>query len=156
MKSIPTSKTANNVEILKNIINKYNKKTVPDFLQSIIQAGDRAELELFRTLRLGPNFQLVLAQAVAELDMESRQRGDTFIDHFIELCAPKDNTFNTTQTTCLFLQWCKEQRIVPGEFLLELYCVLDKSIPKVNCFTLQGQSNAGKLVGWLVLGLTAL
>ena len=33
---------------------------------------------------------------------------------------------------------------MPGEFLLELYCVLDKSIPKVNCFTLQGQSNAGK------------
>lgn len=68
VKTIPASKTANKVEILKSIINKHNKKTIPDLLQCIIQSGDRAELELFPTLRLGPNFQLVLAQAVAELD----------------------------------------------------------------------------------------
>ena len=144
IKSLPTSKTANKVEILKNIINKHNKKTVPDILQSIIESGDKSELELFRTLRLGPKFQLVLCQAVTELEMESKKRGETFIDHFIENKVPKENTFNTTQTTYLFLQWCKEQNIVPGQFLLALYCVLDKAIPKVNCFTLQGQSNAGK------------
>ena len=73
IKSLPTSKTANKVEILKNIINKHNKKTVSDILESIIQTGDKAELELFRTLRLGPNFQLVLSQAVTELEMESRK-----------------------------------------------------------------------------------
>lgn len=144
VKTLPTSKTANKVEILKNIINKYNKKTIADLLASIIEGGDRSELELFRTLRLGPNFQLVLSQAVTELDMESKKRGETFIDHFLESCTPKENTFNTTQTTYSFLQWRKEQRIVPGEFLLQLYCVLDKSIPKVNCFALQDQSNAGK------------
>lgn len=129
---------------MKNIINKHNKKTVPDILESIIQTVDKAELELFRTLRLGPNFQLVLSQAVTELEMESRKRGETFVDHLIDSCTPKENTFNTTQTTYLFLQWCKEQHIVPGEFLLQLYCVLDKAVPKANCFTLQGQSNAGK------------
>ena len=144
IKSLPTSKTANKVEILKNIINKHNKKTVSDILESIIQTGDKAELELFRTLRLGPNFQLVLSQAVTELEMESRKRGETFVDHLIDSCTPKENTFNTTQTTYLFLQWCKEQHIVPREFLLQFYCVLDKAVPKVNCFTLQGQSNAGK------------
>ena len=126
VKTLPTSKTANKVEILKAMIKKHNKKTIPDLLQCIIQSGDRVELGLFRTLRLGPNLQLMLAQAVAELDMESKHRGDTFIDHFIENCIPKDNTFNTTQTTYLFLQWCKEQRIVPGEFLLDWTSLFQK------------------------------
>lgn len=143
-KVLPTSKTANKVEILKTIITKHNKKTVPDLLQSIIEMGDKSELELFRTLRLGPNFQLILSQALSELELEARQRGDTYIDHYIQNCSYKENTFNVTQTTYLFLQWCKEQRIVPGEFLLQLFCVLDKALPKINCFTLQGQSNAGK------------
>lgn len=141
-KTLPTSKTVNKVEILKGLINKHNKKTIPDLLQSITETGDRAELELFRTLRLGPNFQLALAQAVSELDLEDR--GDTFVDHFVQSCTYKDNTFNIIQTTYLFLQWCKEQKIVPEEFLLQLFCILDKSLPKFNCFTLQGQSNAGK------------
>ena len=72
MKTLLTSKTANKVEILKGTINKHNKKTIPDLLQCIIESGDRSELELFRTLRLGPNFQLVLAQAVSELDLEAK------------------------------------------------------------------------------------
>ena len=111
VKTLPTSKTASKVEILKNIIYKYNKKTVPDLLQSIIQSGDRAELELFRTLRLGFNFQLVLAQAVTKLDMESRKSGETFIDHFIEPCTPRDNTFNTIQTTYLFLNGARNSEL---------------------------------------------
>ena len=80
-KTLPTSKTANKVEMLKGLINKHNKKTISSLLQSIIETGDRAELALFRTLRLGPNFQLVLAQAVSELDLEAKHRGDIFVDH---------------------------------------------------------------------------
>ena len=104
VKTLPTSKTANKVEILKAIIKKHNKKTIPDILQCIIQSGDRAELELFRTLSLGPNFQLVLAQAVAELNMESKHRGDTFIDHFIENCKNLKTTHSTLHR--LFTYFC--------------------------------------------------
>ena len=60
------------------------------------------------------------------------------MDHLIDSCTPKENTFNTTQTTYLFLQWCKEQHIVPGEFLLQLYCVLDKAVPKVGWLVVFG------------------
>ena len=52
-----------------------------------------------------------------------------FRDEMMMMMLRKNDDVNTTQTTYLFLQWCKEQQIVPGQFLLALYCVLDKAIP---------------------------
>ena len=48
------------------------------------------------------------------------------------------------KTACLYSEWCREQNIITGEFLLELYSILDRVYPKKNCLMLQDASNAGK------------
>lgn len=48
------------------------------------------------------------------------------------------------ETIVTFNEWCWEQEIRPGDFLMKLYCILEKSYSKINCFMLQGTSNAGK------------
>ena len=80
---LPSSKTAAKVDILKDLIKKYNKTTTEELLRGIVQNGDKDDLALFRTLCLGPWFKDVLLQAISELDIESKQRGDTLVDKLI-------------------------------------------------------------------------
>ena len=144
IKIMKPCKTANKVDVVKDFIRKYNQKTVTDLLVAIMDTGSLEELETFRTLRLGPQFQLVFAQAVQELEIESQQKGETFIDLFAERCPLQEGCMNVFTTACLYTEWCREQNLITGEFLLELYSILDRVYPKKNCFMLQGASNAGK------------
>ena len=144
VKIMKPSKTASKVDVVKDFIRKYNEKGVTELLVAIMDRGSLEELETFRTLRLGPQFQLVFAQAVQELEIESQQKGETFIDLFADRCPLQDNVLSTFQTSCVYTDWCMEQNIITGEFMLELFCILDKVYPKRNCLMLQGASNAGK------------
>ena len=144
VKVMKPSKTANKVDIVKDFIRKYNEKGVTELLVAIMDRGSLEELETFRTLRLGPQFQLVFAQAVQELEIESQQKGETFVDLFAERCPLQEDCLSVYQTACLYSEWCREQNLITREFLLELYCILDKVYPKRNCFMMQGASNAGK------------
>ena len=94
----------------------------------------------------------LVGKRTAQKDIPVDIKSDSQVNsNFLNRWSPASLTFNNyfylflyLYTTNLFLQWCKEQKIVPGEFLLQLFCVLDKSLPKINCFTLQRQSNTGK------------
>lgn len=57
--------------------------------------------------------------------------------------SPTD-CLSVEETAELHLDWCLEQGIDIGDFLMKMYAVLSKQHPKVNCFMLQGQSKAGK------------
>lgn len=71
------------------------------------------------------------------------------IDANIASCiSSKFGVLTVSQTRELFLDWCKEQSINEGEFLLEYYQVLTGISGKKNAMILQGQSNAGKTL-WL-------
>ena len=54
---IPTSKTANKVDMIKTMITKHKTTTMEDLLKSVMSGGNKKELKGFSTLRLGPNFQ---------------------------------------------------------------------------------------------------
>ena len=144
IKVVKQSKTASKVDIIKDFVRKYGMKTVSDLLVAIMDTGSLQELETFRTLRLGPNFQMVFTQALQELEIESQQKGETFIDVFAERCPLMDNCMTIHRTAITFTDWCREQNIITGEFLLEMYSMLDCVYPKKNCLMLQGASNAGK------------
>ena len=119
-------------------------KTVSDLLVAILDTGSLQELETFRTLRLDPNFQMIFTQALQELEIESQQKDETFIDILAARCPLVNNCMTIHKTAITFTDWCREQNIITGEFLLEMYSVLDCVYPKKNSFMLQGASNAGK------------
>lgn len=100
--------------------------------------------ELFKTLRLDPNFQLVLAQAVSELDLEAKQRGDTVINHYTENTTYQDNTFNVTQTTYMYLYLVQGAEDCSWRILAPAALRSRREPSKSYYFTLQGQSNAEK------------
>ena len=141
---IVTSKTATKVDMIKEFIDMYNQRSIDDLLKAIMKTGDKTELEAFRTLKLGPNFVQIFQQAISEIDISRKPVGHTFIDSLISDCEPKTDTMDTTETAILFVRGCREQGINPDDFLLKLYSVLDKTFPKLNCFTIHGKSNAGK------------
>ena len=108
-----------------------------------MKTGDKTELEAFRTLKLGPNFMQIFSQAISEIDLSRKLVGHTFIDTLISEAEPQKDSMDTTETAILFVRWCHEQGINPGDFLLKLYSVLDKTFPKLNCFTIHGISGRG-------------
>ena len=137
---LPSSK----MDILKDMIKKYKKTITEELLRYIIQMGDKEDLVVFRTLRLGPWFKDVLIQAISELDIESKQRGDTLVDKIIEQCPIVEESLNVIDTAVLFKKWCAEQSIRAGSLLMHMYMIAYKDLPKINCLMLQGRSNAGK------------
>ena len=141
---LATSKTAQKVDVVKKLIEKYQKKSIDELLKCIIRQNCKEELELFRILRLGPNFKDVFDQALNELDIEANERGDTYIDAFAGNVQPVQGSLTRSETATVFLEWCKEQNISSPDLLLKLFLVLDKSFPKLNSLMLQGSSNAGK------------
>lgn len=62
----------------------------------------------------------------------------------VEDCPIVDGTMSIDQTANVFKEWCVEQNIDAGDFILKLYIILAKKDAKRNTFMLQGQSNAGK------------
>ena len=145
---IQTSKTATKVDMIKEMVERYGQRSIDDLLKAIMRTGDKQELEAFRTLKLGPNFQQIFCQAISEIDISRKLVGHTFVDTLMNEAEPAKDCMETTETAILFVRWCREQNINPGDFLLKLYSVLDKTFPKLNCFTLHGRSNAGKTF-WL-------
>ena len=141
---LATSKTAQKVDVVKELIEKYQKKSIDELLRCIIRQNCKEELELFRTLRLGPNFKDVFMQALNELDIEANERGDTYIDAFARNVQPLPGSLTRSETAAVFLDWCREQNISAPDLLLKFFLVLDKSFPKLNSIMLQGASNAGK------------
>ena len=93
-------------------------------------------METFRTLRLGPNFQLIFTQALQELEIESQQR-DKFLVRSRE-CY--DNTQNSSGIYGM-VQRVKNNYWVTYDGDV---CILDCTYPKKHCHMMQGASNAGK------------
>ena len=93
----------------------------------------------FRSVALSSNFQRIKAQALREMAVKKKIQGKTYVDRIIDQ-RPCLNTLDVTATSEIFLNWTKEHNISPAD----LYCILDHTYPKINCFMLQGVSNAGK------------
>lgn len=90
------------------------------------------------------NFGAIKDQALKEVDLLRDLSGKTYIDKLIEECPAVENTMTVQETINTYNEWCWEQGIRPGDFMMKLYCILEKSYSKINCFMLQGASNAGK------------
>lgn len=141
---LQTSKTANKVGVVKTLIEKYRKESVQELLKKIVESGNTEDLSTFRTLHLGPTFQTIFLQALSEIDIERKCRGDTMVDKLLQTCPIIQDSYSTVETASLFMEWCKEQKVEPGDLLHKMFLVCDKSLPKLNCLMLQGASNAGK------------
>lgn len=138
------TKTAKKIDELKHLMKKYPKTNEEDLLKEIMREGDVQDLVRYRVLYTGPLINKVHFQAVQELKLENDISGYSYIDRFIDDCPSPTDTLTIEETAQTHLQWCREQNVDIGDFLMKMFAVLDKTFPKVNCFCLQGQSNAGK------------
>lgn len=123
---------------------KYNRTQEDELLKEVMKGEDPQDLVNFRVLFMGPYIRTIQAQAISEMRIENDIKGYTYIDKFIDECPSPVDTLSVEETAQLHLDWCADQGIDCRDFLVKLYCVLVKSYAKLNCFMLQGQSNAGK------------
>lgn len=135
-KPLPETKTAKKVEQVKMLLQKYGKTSEEDLLKEILLGEDQNDLITYRVLFTGFIIKSVLTQAIAEIKIEQHMRGYTYIDKFIEeYPSPLDVTCMTVEETAqLHLDWCSDQGIDAGDMLMKMFCVLDKSFSKLNCF----------------------
>lgn len=143
-KQLKETHTAKKVELVKGLMKKYNKTNEEELLKEIIKPEDLQDLVNYRVLFTGPYIRTIQAQAISELRIENNLMGYTYIDKFIEECPSPVDVMGVEETAQLHLDWCSDQGIDTGDFMVKLNCVLSKSYAKVNCFMLQGQSNASK------------
>lgn len=143
-RKIPTTKTANKVDIIMRYMNKYGSTNMDSIVKCIIDLGYVEELNEIRSLMLVNNFMAIKNQAILELDIVNKLNGGCYVRKLVEECPSIDGTMSIDQTANVFKEWCSEQNIDAGEFILKLYIILAKKDAKRNTFMLQGQSNAGK------------
>lgn len=146
---VKETKTAKKIDELKTLMKKYSKTNEEDLLKEIMKEGDVQDLVRYRVLYTGPLIHKVHYQAVQELKLENDISRYSYIDRFIDECPSPVDTMSIEETAKVHLQWCREQNIDVGDYLMKQFAILDKTFPKVNCFCLQGQSNAGKMF-WTV------
>lgn len=144
-KVLQVSKTAEKMDILKSYMLKYNKTSAKEILMAIFKDGDKAELNQWRTLTLVNNFAHIRKIAESEYEIERELNGKTYVDKFIEECPANEGELSIFETLDLFEEWCKYQGIAYCDFLIKLYCVVNKEYPKTKSIMLQGASNTGKM-----------
>lgn len=123
---------------------KYNRTQENELLKEIMRHEDPQDLVNFRVLFTGPYIKTIQSQAISEMKVENDIRGYTYIDKFIDACPSPVDVLTVEETAQLHLDWCADQGIDAGDFIVKMYAVLSKSYAKLNCFMLQGQSDAGK------------
>lgn len=143
-KPIVMTKQAHNVDRLKELMRKYGKHTDEELMRAVVVGRDTTDIMAMRVLSTMSYYKIILAQALTEIRLEDEVAGITYLDKFLSDCPSPVDTLSVEQTAELHRQWCSEQNIQVGDFLMKLYCILAKIFPKLNCFMLQGQSNAGK------------
>lgn len=136
--------TAKKVELVKTLMKKYNRTDEEELLKEIMRREDPQDIVNFRVLYTGPMIKTIQQQAICEMRIENDLKGYTYIDKFVEECPSPVDVMTVEETAQVHLQWCQEQGIDAGDFLMKMYSVLAKTYPKINCFMLQGQSNDGK------------
>lgn len=143
-KPLAMTKQAHNVDRLKELMRKYNKYTDEELMRAVVTSRDTTDLMTMRILSTMSYYKTTLSQAVTEIRLENEVMGVTYIDKFIRECPSPTDTLNVEQTAELHKQWCRDQGIQIGDYMMKQYCVLAKVFPKLKCMMLQGQSNAGK------------
>lgn len=138
------TRTAKNVETLKLLMSNYGKTDEEELLEEIMKGQVQEDIVTFRVLYTGPVIKTIHAQAITELKIENQLKGYNYIDRFLDDCPSPTDCLSVEETAELHLEWCLEQGVDIGDFLMKLYAVLSKQHAKVNCFMMQGQSNAGK------------
>lgn len=130
---------------MKRYMEDYLSTDCLTILRKLIEENDKDKINEWRTLNLVTQIKMIRAQAISELKFEKIFSGETYIDTFLKLKNDPEATYESIEDTALLFQtWCKEQAIVPGDFMLNLYAILNKDTTKQNTFILHGASNAGK------------
>ncbi|KAL4218845.1 hypothetical protein ACF0H5_021433 [Mactra antiquata] len=141
------TKTSSKVDIMLHYMKKYSSNDTIDILRQIMENGDQNELKEWRTLNLSPMINSIRQQAMNELFIEKAFFGQTYVDTLCNLKTPPgdEEQYESVATTAeIFNKWCAQQSIIPGEFMLKLYTILNQDDKKKNTFILHGMSNAGK------------
>lgn len=143
--TITMSKSVPKIDILKALMEKYQKFTEEDLYKKIYQGKEEQDINLIRNLTMTSYTKDIFKNAIRELEMDGETSSDgNFVDTLIQNKPTLENSFSTTETADLFLRWCEEQQISSGDCMMKLYYICDKTLPKYNSFMLQGASNAGK------------
>ena len=100
---IQTSKTATKVDMIKEMVERYNQRSIDDLLKAIMRTGDKQELEAFRTLKLGPNFQQIFCQAISEIDISRKLVGHTFVDTLMNEAEPAKDQRLRKRPSCSYV-----------------------------------------------------
>lgn len=127
-KELPTTKTASKVDVLKAYMQKYNTIDSDKILKNIMINGSIDELNEWRSLM--PVFHSIKDKALKEIKLTKEIHGTAYVDKFLSECPSPEECMSVTETAKLFNDWCKEQRIDPGDLLMKTYSILDKSFQK--------------------------
>lgn len=141
--------TAKRIKDIAELFKEYNCKDLLTLLQ--LTKDNKEHYDQAYSAFTASNQKNIEDKAaqLAVIDEEGTPLVQLFIDAAIPtVLSTKGGVLTVDQTRDLFMDWCKEQGIVEGEFLIEYYQVLSGISGKKNGFILQGQSNAGKTL-WL-------
>lgn len=123
---------------------KYQKHTDEELMRAVVVGRDGNDIMAMRVLSTMSYYKTIFGQALMEIRLENEVAGITYLDKFLQDCPSPVDCMSAEQSAELHRDWCREQNIGQGDFLMKLFSILDKTFPKKNCFMLQGQSNAGK------------
>lgn len=143
-KQLKETHMAKKVELVKNLMRKYNRINEEELLNEVMRHEDPQDLLNYHVLFTGPYIRTIQAQAISEMWIENNLIGYSYIDKFIDECPSPIDVLSVEETAQLHLNWCSDQGIDCGDLMVKLYCVLAKNYAKINCFMMQCQSNAGK------------
>lgn len=137
------------IKDISELFKKYNCKDLLTLLQVSKDNNDDYHMAYCSfTAHNQKQIEDKAAQLAATVD-EPEFLIDLFLNHPLPTTISTGHSYLTVEKTRdLFLDWCREQAIVEGQFLLEYYMVLTGLAGKKNAMILQGQSNAGKTL-WL-------
>lgn len=97
-RKIPTTKTANKVDIIMRYMTRYGTTNMDSIVKSIIDLGYTDELNEVRSLMLVNNFMAIKNQAILELDIVNKLNGGDYMRKLVEECPVIEGSMSIDQT----------------------------------------------------------
>lgn len=136
------------IENLLKLMTTYNTSEKNQLITNIHKSNTEEDKTTMTYLIRSNTWNIVYKRAQEEfihhsINPEYSNYYTLFMNHISQ--QPSDSPQMTIPQTANFIKdWCTEQGIPQGQFILEIYSILKMFHPKKNTLYLQGQSNAGK------------
>ena len=135
------------IDICKFLTAKFNVDSHEQLSLKIADLPDADPIKLrWNTLQHRPGIAAKIASVAQQNKTEHFNHPlETLIDHFMTTADHSQYT-SMKNSLNIWFRWCHSQSIDPAELLWEIAVVFDRILPKRNCLSFIGRSNAGKTV----------